>query len=208
MVRAVLSDAELVEAWAAGDSVSGSRLFDRHYASIYRFFANKLSGPSEIEDLVQQSFMACIEPKTRYRGEASFRTFLFAVARNVLLRHLRDSRKRDVDEASTSLADCGLGVSTVLHLRREQQLLLTALRHICIDSQVVLEMNYWEQMSAREIGEVLAESEAAIRGRLRKAKLELRGAIEALARTRAELDSTLDGLEQWAEGMRAFWDGG
>jgi RNA polymerase sigma-70 factor (ECF subfamily) len=203
----VHTDAELLDAWASGDTVSGSRLFDRHYPSIYRFFANKLSSPSEIEDLVQQSFMACVEAKARYRGEASFRTFLFAIARNVLLRHLRDARKHDVDEASNSLADCGLGVSTIFKLRREQQLLLTALRHIPIDSQVVLEMSFWEQMPAREIGEVLGESEPAIRGRLRKAKLELRGAVESLARTRSELDSTVDGLDQWAEGLRAYWKG-
>ncbi|PRQ01154.1 RNA polymerase sigma factor [Enhygromyxa salina] len=200
------TDAELLAAWAAGDTLSGSRLFDRHYSSVYRFFANKLPGPSEIEDLVQQTFMACIESRARYRGDASFRTFLFGIARNILLRYLRDARKHSVDVASTSLADCGLGVTSVLHLRREQQLLLTALRHIPIDSQVVLEMSYWEQMPAREIGEALNESEAAIRGRLRKAKLELRGAVEGLARTRSELDSTLDGLEQWAEGVRAFWD--
>lgn len=200
------TDAELLDAWATGDTMSGSRLFDRHYSSIYRFFANKLSAPSEIEDLVQQSLMACVESRVNFRGEASFRTFLFGIARNVLLRYLRDARKHRVDEASTSLADCGLGVSTVLHLRREQQLLLTALRHIPIDSQIVLEMSYWEQMPAREIGEALGESEAAIRGRLRKAKLELRGALEGLARTRSELDSTIDGLEQWAEGVRAFWD--
>ena len=94
----------------------------------------------------------------------------------------------------------------MLQLRREQQLLLAALRQIPLDSQVVLEMTYWEQMTARAIGEVLGETEAAIRGRLRKAKLELRGAVEALARTPEELRSTLDGLERWADGLRSYWE--
>ena len=89
---------------------------------------------------------------------------------------------------------------------REQQLLLTALRNIPIDSQVVLEMTYWEQMAGKAIAEVLGESEAVIRGRLRKAKLELRGAIEALARTPDELSSTLDGLERWVGALRNYWD--
>ena len=200
------TDAELLAAWAAGNNVSGSQLFDRHYRSIYRFFANKLSGPSEIEDLVQMSFMACVESRKNYRGDASFRSFLFGIARKVLLGHLRDARKHQVDEASTSLADCGLGVSTVVDMRREQQLLLTALRHIPIDSQIVLEMSYWEQMSAREIGEALNETEPAIRWRLHKAKLELRGSVEGLARTRSELESTMDGLDQWAKQIRGFWE--
>jgi RNA polymerase sigma factor (sigma-70 family) len=200
-------DAALLSAWASGDKQAGSTLFERHYRSVYRFFANKLSSLAEVEDLVQQCFMAAIEARARYRGDASFKTFLLAIARNLLLKRLRDHRKVDsLDAGATSLADCGMGMSTIAQLRQEQQLLLTALRHIPIDSQVVLEMTYWEQMSGKAIAEVLGESEAAIRGRLRKAKLELRGAIEGLARTPEELSSTLDGLDRWAEGLRNYWD--
>jgi RNA polymerase sigma factor (sigma-70 family) len=201
-------DASLLAAWAKGDAHAGSRLFERHYRSVYRFFANKLASLAEVEDLVQQTFMAAMQARERFRGEAGFRTFVLAIARNLLLKHLRDRRKLDsLDAGRESLADCGLGASTMMQARREQQLLLTALRHIPIDSQVVLEMTYWEQLSAKAIGQVLGESEAAIRGRLRKAKLELRGAIEALARTPEELASTLDGLDRWADGLRGYWDG-
>lgn len=200
-------DAVLLTAWASGDARAGSRLFARHYRSVYRFFANKLPSSSEVEDLVQQTFMAAQQARARFRGEAGFRTFVLAIARNLLLKHLRDHRALDaLDPDRTSLADLGLGASTVVQLRREQQLLLTALRRIPLDSQVVLEMTYWEQLAAKGIGEVLGETEAAVRGRLRKAKLELRGALDALARTPAELHSTLDGLERWADGLRNYWE--
>lgn len=201
-------DGALLRAWASGNKHAGQQLFERHYKTVYRFFANKLATIAEVEDLVQQSFMATIEAQSRYRGEASFKTFLLAVARNVFLKHIRDRRQTDsLDAGETSLADCGMGASTMMQVRREQQILLTALRHIPIDSQAVLEMTYWEQLTGKAIAEVLGESEAAIRGRLRKAKLELRAAIERLARTPEELGSTLDGLDRWAEGMRAYWDG-
>lgn len=202
-------DTALLGAWATGDAEAGSRLFTRHYRTVYRFFANKLPGLAAVEDLVQQCFMACIEARARYRGDAGFRTFLLSIARNLLMKHLRDRyRDRAIDADEISLADCGLGASTIVGLQREQQLLLTALRRIPIDSQVVLEMTYWEQMSGKEIGAVLGETEPAIRGRLRKAKLELRGAVEALARTPAEVTSTIDGLERWADGLRNYWDAG
>lgn len=200
-------DASLLGGWASGDKLAGSRLFERHYKTVFRFFANKLGSLAEVEDLVQQSFMAAIEARERYRGDASFKTFLLAISRNLLLKHIRDRRNIDsLDSSERSLADCGLGISTIAQLHREQQLLLTALRHIPVDSQVVLEMTYWEQMPAKAIAEVLDESEPTIRGRLRKAKLELRGSLEALARTPAELSSTLDGLERWVEGMRDYWN--
>lgn len=200
------SDAELLQAWGEGERRAGATLLRRHFAPLHRFFANKVGASAEVEDLVQQTLMACVHGRDRYRGDASFRTFLFAIARNTLLKHLRD-RKRDapLDVEGDSLADLGLGVSTILDLRREQQLLLTGLRHISLDSQIVLELYYWEQLSATQIAEVLETSEAAIRGRLRKAKLELRGALEHLARDPNELASTADGLERWAASLRAQW---
>src|SRR5690349_20937144 len=147
-------DGALLRAWASGDKQAGSALFEQHYRSVYRFFANKLASLAEVEDLVQQSFMAAIEASARYRGDASFKTFLLAIARNLLLKHLRDRRPSEpLDAGETSLADRGLGASTIMQLRREQQLLLTALRHVPIDSQVVLEMTYWEQMTGKAIAE-------------------------------------------------------
>lgn len=200
-----MQDAECLEAWAAGDNKAGNLLFDRHYRSVYRFFANKLSGLSEVEDLVQRTFMACIEARERFRGDSSFRTFVFGIARNTLLKYLRDSKARAIEPAATSMADCGMGTSTAVGLRREQQVLLTALRQLPIDSQVVLELSFWEHMTGKEIAEVLGETEPAIRGRLRKAKLELRGAVEAVARNPQELESTIGGMDTWAEGLRDYW---
>lgn len=200
------SDAELLQAWTEGDSVSGARLFDRHYHPLYRFFINKVGGLGEVEDLVQRTFMACVEVRERYRGEGSFRSFLFGIARNTWLHHLRARQHDKLEPLSASLADRGLGATTVMHLRREQQLLLSALRRIGLDSQAVLEMTYWEQMPAHEIAAVFGVSEGSIRASLRKAKLELRGAMEGLARSPKELDSTVDGLEDWAEGLRDYWE--
>lgn len=197
-----MTDAELFAAWAGGDRRSGAELLRRHFGALHRFFANKLASVAEAEDLVSQTMIACVEAHGRFRGESSFRTFLFAIARNTLLKHLRDRKRYDPLASEASLASIGLGPSTVLDLRREQQLLLTALRHIGLDSQIVLELYYWEQLSATQIAEVLETSEAAVRGRLRKAKLELRAALDGLARSPEELASTLDGLERWAMALR------
>lgn len=197
-------DDDLIAAWGQGDRKAGATLLRRHFDALYRFFANKLGSASEVEDLVQQTMIGCIEGRARFRGDSSVRTFLFAIARNTLLKFLRDRKQvTALDADSVSLADCGLGLSTALGLRREQRLLMSALRHIPIDSQVVLELYFWEQMSAKQVALVLDTSEAAIRGRLRKAKLELRGAIDSLARDPQELSSTIDGLDKWAASLAA-----
>lgn len=198
-----LDDATLLQAWADGDRRSGAALLSRHFEALYRFFANKVGNAAEIEDLVQLTMMACVSAHSRFRGDSSFRTFLFAIARNTLLKHLRDRKPAaTLDSAHATLAECGMGLSTVLAARREHELLLMALRHIGVDSQIVLELFYWEQLNANQIAAVLGTSEAAIRGRLRKAKLELRGALDGLARNPEELASTFDGLDRWAAELR------
>ncbi|WP_420829612.1 RNA polymerase sigma factor [Nannocystis pusilla] len=60
-------------------------LFERHFESVYRFFCNKV--PRDADDLVQETFLECVGAKERFRQDASFRTFLFAIARKVLLKY-------------------------------------------------------------------------------------------------------------------------
>lgn len=197
------ADIELLEKWRAGDRRAGSELFERHFDSICRFFANKMG--REVDDLVQRTFAACVEGKERFRGQSSFRTYLFGVAHNVLRSHLR-KRKRESDRFDlgvSSVHDLGLSPTVLIAQKREQTLTLQALRRIPLDHQIVLELYYWEDMTAGELGEVLEIPEGTARGRIRRAKQLLEEQLRRLAESDAELESTLSGLETWARGLRA-----
>ncbi|WP_346017130.1 RNA polymerase sigma factor [Pseudenhygromyxa sp. WMMC2535] len=201
-------DRELMAAWREGDRRAGSRLIDRHFSALYRFFANKVGRSEEAEELVQRTFIGATEGLVRFREDASVRTWLFAIARNVLRQWIDEQvrrRGREVDPGSLSFADLGAGASSIMAKRREQRLLLEALRRLPIESQLVLELAYWEQLKAREIAVVIDSSEANTRNKLRTAKQELRANLDALARSREELESTLSGLEGWARGLREVW---
>lgn len=199
------SDHELLIAWRTGDRRAGAALFDRHFASIRRFFINKACSESEVEELVQRSFVAALESAERFRGDASVKTWLISIARNIQREWIREVMREAIDAVEPD-AMCseklGPGVTTGLDVKREQQLLLTALRRLPLDQQSLLELFYWEELTASELVEVFGVPEGTIRTRLRKAKLDLRGSIEALARTQEELDSTRSGLEGWARGLR------
>ena len=93
--RAVLSvpeDAALFEAWCRGDRRAGAQLFERHYEAIARFFHNKAR--HDADDLIQRTFLRCVETHARIRDPASFRYYLFGVARNVLLEYLEEKGRR------------------------------------------------------------------------------------------------------------------
>ncbi len=197
------TDLELLAAWRDGDRQAGGKLFDRHFSSVRRFFRSKVG--DDYEELAQATFMRCTESQLRFRADGSFRAFLFAIAWNVLREHLRQ-RQRDGRRFCAELdsaADMDLpGPSTVAGARREQVILLQALRRLPLQDQVVLELFYWEQMTSAQMAEVLDVPHGTVRSRLRLARDRLRGHVDELARTPVELDSTLNNLERWAAELR------
>jgi RNA polymerase sigma factor (sigma-70 family) len=196
------SDIDLLDAWRAGDSRAGNELFNRHFDSICRFFANKAA--HEVDDLIQRTFLACVEGRDRFRGDASFRGYLFGVARNVLRRHYRDKRYHDqrFDPLVVSVHDLGPAPSMLIADKREQELLLHALRRLPMDHQITLELYYWENMSGSELAQVLDIPEGTVRGRIRRAKQLLESAIAELAESPQQLESTIANLEGWAKSLR------
>ncbi len=194
------SDFDLLDAWRAGDASAGSRLFERHFQSIYRFLRGKTRG--DAADLVQTVFLACVESRESFRGESSFRTYLYAIARKQLYKSYRD-RDPHADFGVTSLCDLGPTPSRLVDQRASNRLLLEALRAIPLEFQIALELHYWEHLPAVEIGRVLDLPEGTVRSRLRRGKEALQAKLERLARSPAELETTLASLNDWAEGVRA-----
>ncbi len=75
-------DAALVQAYRAGDERAATALVTRHTAALGRFLAGLGADPGEIEDLVQDSFFRAFRRLDSWRGEASFRSWLFSIASN------------------------------------------------------------------------------------------------------------------------------
>ena len=198
----MVADEELLDAWRGGDAEAGNELFERHFEGVCRFFRNKLA--DGVEALLQRTFLACVESKDRFRGDASFRTYLFTIARNELYTYLtRSSRDHArIEPHEISAFDLGPTPSSIVARRKEQRMLLEALRRIPLDHQVALELYYWEELPASELARVLAIPEGTVRTRLRRAKSLLEQALRDLGSPAPDLASTMAGLEDWARSLR------
>jgi RNA polymerase sigma-70 factor (ECF subfamily) len=171
------SDNELLAAWSAGSQQAGDTLIERHFAVVHRFFRNKIG--AEVDDLVQQTFLGCVEARERYRAESSFRAFLLAIARNQLFKHFRDLREH-ADFATTSIRDIGTSPSGTVAKRQHERLLMEALQMVPLDAQVILELAYWEELETVEIARVLDVSINSVYTRLHRARNLLRAKLETL----------------------------
>ncbi len=201
----VASDGELLEAWRAGDRGAGSELFDRHFEAVRRFFASKID--DDHEELVQQTFVACVGAKDRVDPSQGFRGYLFAVARSKLIDRLRVRQRRGaaLDPEVDSVAAAGLSPSAALGRTREHELLLQALRRIPLDLQIALELYYFEGLHAPELAAALAIPLGTVRSRLRRGLEQVRLQLDHLASTPELRRSTSMQLDEWAEQVQAMF---
>ncbi|MEX1364808.1 MAG: sigma-70 family RNA polymerase sigma factor [Nannocystaceae bacterium] len=199
---AVVDDFELLTAWREGDTDAGQQLFSRHFDALFRFFRNKI-GDDGAADLVQTTFLACVERRDGFRAESSVRTFLFAVARRRLYSYLESKHRagRHFDPMTTSVVDLGTTPSQAIDRERSYGVLLAALRTLPVEMQTLLELHYWETLSGPELAVVFDVPEGTVRTRLRRAKQVLARTIDHL-RQGAPVVTHEDDLEQWADEVR------
>lgn len=198
------SDVELFDAWRAGVRTAGEALFERHYEAVARFFLNKVG--DEGPDLIQRTFLACVEGKQRFRGDSEFRSYLFSIAYKMLCKHY-DARRREgenVDYMEVSAAELGPSPTGLMAVADEQKLLLAALRQLPLDLQVVLELHYWESLTAEEAAAITGVPLGTAKTRIRRGRQLLRERMEAMAGSQVLVESTLNNLQQWAQGVGAL----
>lgn len=90
------SDAALVAAYRAGDERAAAELVGRHAGAIGRFLYASGAGHSDVEDLVQETLFRAFRRVDTWRGEASFRSWLFTIAGNLLRDEYRKQKGRQL----------------------------------------------------------------------------------------------------------------
>ncbi len=192
-----LDDRVLLDAWRAGDRERGNQLFRRHIRSVTRFFRTKV--PDAAEDLTQSTFLAIAQLDPARLGDAPFRAYLFGVARNQLLMHLRTKMRADkrFDPLTWSAPDAGASPVKLVARQQQQGLLATALQSVPVDYQIALELFYFEQMSIAEIAASVERPVGTIKSLLSRGRELLRERVEAIAGSAELLASVVGEFDKW-----------
>jgi RNA polymerase sigma-70 factor (ECF subfamily) len=141
--------------------------------------ACRLVGRSQAEDLLQEIFLTTHRKLALYRGESSLATWLFRLATNVCLDHLRSRATRtsqltdgldEEPEARSSTAGRVLGVIDRLDLER-------ALVQLPERARLVFVLHDVEGLDHREIAEIAGIAEGTSKSQLHKARLRLRALL-------------------------------
>ncbi|MDB4988574.1 MAG: polymerase, sigma-24 subunit, subfamily [Myxococcaceae bacterium] len=195
-------DLELLSKWRGGDAHAGQELFRRHTQTLYRFFQNKAAGG--VEDLVQQTMLACLQSHMQFEQRSSFRSYLLGVARYQLFDYYRRTKldAEHLEFDTVTVHDLAISPSSQMAKAGEERILLEALRRLPINCQIALELSYWEELTGPELAEILEVPVDTAYSRLRRARQLLREELAQLAESPEQLQATQTDLARWASALR------
>lgn len=166
-----------------GDREAFGEIFQNHSRFVYKFICAMLGGDeTTAEELKQETFLAAYKNIGGLRGEATLRTWLCAIAKNLVYKNLRSRRreglKSDAEVESINLA----GSKTVLpdreFLSKElNQAISAALAKLDNDKRLVFVLKEMQFLSYKEISEVTGASVPKLKTDLRRAKIEIRSIL-------------------------------
>ena len=107
------TDPLLIAAYRGGDEQAAAELVRRHIAALGRFLYSSGADRDEVDDLVQETLFRAFRRLATWRGEASFRSWLFTIGNNLLRDHFRSRKNqrvlslddRDIPDQSDPHAD-------------------------------------------------------------------------------------------------------
>jgi len=161
------------------------QFFYKKYYPKLIFFTSKMCGdPQKAEDITSESFISAFEKINLYHQEKSqFSTWLFTIARNLVLQDIKQSKKSvsmdvQIDEEGTTLKDfiCEPEDMTSKNfdvIDKKAEIMLEHISKLKEPYKTVIEMREIKRMAYKDISEELDENLSTIKSRIRIARLML-----------------------------------
>ncbi len=184
----VAVDADVVRL-RQGDLNALSELFARYQTRLYRYLLRIVRQPAEAEDLFQQTWLRVVEKIRSFDVSRNFDAWLFTLARNLAIDHLRRIRPDSLDEPLDNISH-GESVADRIPCKDQTPLdrVLAAERRTEISEALaglpmiyreVLTLRFEEEMRIEEIAQVTAVPVPTVKSRLQRSLQQLRYALEA-----------------------------
>lgn len=188
------SDDALVASAAAGDDHAFEQIVARYEHRVFRL-ACRLTSDTDAPDVLQETFLQAYRNLRSFRGDSRFGTWLYRIATNAALMHRRARARRPTDSLDAFLPRFdpqGMHVSTPAELQvaaiadelldrkflaEKARAAIQDLPDLYRDAFVLKDL---EELSTDEVAQVLGIEPAAVRQRVHRARLMLRGYLNAL----------------------------
>ena len=188
------SDWAIVQRVQRGDVASFDHLILKYRERVFGVIYNMTSNREDAADLTQDAFIKAFQSINRFQGQSSFFTWLYRIAINSTLTHLRKNRLRTffslekVDENDRQSAEViealtdTTGAERDTFVRELQERLNEALQKLSIKHRTVVTLFEIDGLSHQEIAEIMKCSVGTVRSRLHYAKQLLQAELQPYIR--------------------------
>jgi RNA polymerase sigma-70 factor (ECF subfamily) len=181
----------LIRRLQAGDTAVFEGLFRQYAPRVARQALHLLVNEAEAEEVVQEVFLTLYEKANTFRGDAALSTWLYRLTANAALTRLRRRKRRPevaIDDYLSRFQDDGHhAVRPVVDWSNDlerrcaadelRRLLYDALEALPALDKTVVVLSDFEELSNKDIGNILGLSVPAVKARLHRARLFLRGKL-------------------------------
>jgi RNA polymerase sigma-70 factor (ECF subfamily) len=184
-------EAGLLEQLQAGDVAAFEVLFRRYSAQVSRQAMRLLGNDAEAEEITQEVFLTLYEKASTFRGDAALATWLYRLTANAALGRLRHRKRHpevliddylptfrdDGHHLTRPVVDWSHDIEHSVASQELRQLLHQAIEDLPPLDRTVLVLSDMEELPNRDIAEALGLSVSAVKARLHRARLFLRGKL-------------------------------
>ncbi len=157
------TDLDLIARWKAGDQRAATLLVERHAAALARF-ASSVGARGDVDEVVQDTFVRAFASIDGFRGDSSLRTWLFTIARRLLLDRRRSERRRGEQvEVQDSDVTTDYDALDAVVAEETEHRLRSAMERLSPTQREVFSLRVGEGMSYKEIADSVGTTEGAAR---------------------------------------------
>jgi len=178
-------DTALMLRYRDGDVVAFEMLYQRHNNALYRYLVRLCHHRDTAEDIFQDVWGKIIKSRQNYRPTAKFSTFLYRVAHNCFIDHIRRNKRHSqiVDVEPDNQPDPGEQPETLAERSLAKRRLDAALRELPEEQRDVFLLHEEAGLNLDQIASVTGANRETAKSRLRYAVRKLRVAIDEPAET-------------------------
>lgn len=177
------TDDQLITEYRQGDETAFKELVERYIHGIYAFTFRLTGREAEANDIAQETFVKVWKKLPAYKLSGTFKSWIFAIARNTAIDHLRKKRSSvfsDFEDEggknflTETLSDPDTIPAELIRKAEEKGLLDEGLDTLSVEDREILSLHYDDEMTFEEIGEIVKKPLNTVKSRHRRALAKLR----------------------------------
>src|SRR4051812_45442686 len=194
------SDERLVALTRRGNQAAFEALVGRYQSRLLAFCRHMLSTREDAEDILQEVFAAAYNAMVADERPINVRPWLYRIARNRSLNHLRRAQALGVDSMDVHVAENGTTTAEKVHRREEFRLLVADVQTLPETQRTALLLREIDALSYEQIAQAMDTTVPSVKSLLVRARVSLAEAAQARAMTcaevRVELGEVAEGIHQ------------